>query len=291
MKKKHLHIAIIMLIACVYSVKGQDVIALELNAPSFETAYQLAYEGKNAQANRMLGVFTKNSPDKARSDFNAVLSKNKMEKDVWISAIKNELYAKNYATALGLSNKALVHIKEDKELLRLKALAFSGVNELEYQKDGWYNVENKIVTNFSTNKKNNNAKNALVEKTETDSTLLLRKTPVTEEKLKNRIAVNSSVTVFDQRFDPVISSSISYKRQTKYGSIIPRLNNSNRLDKNGLQFDIDLYPKIAKGFYAYVNYGYSSSELYPNHITITKVVLNFQAVDDILVLQQETLNR
>ena len=284
MKKKHLHIAIIMLIACVYSVKGQDVIALELNAPSFETAYQLAYEGKNAQANRMLGVFTKNSPDnqeaksllastfswkgdydKARSDFNAVLSKNKMEKDVWISAIKNELYAKNYATALGLSNKALVHIKEDKELLRLKALAFSGVNGLEYQKDGWYNVENKIVTNFSTNKKNNNAKNALVEKTETDSTLLLRKTPVTEEKLKNRIAVNSSVTVFDQRFDPVISSSISYKRQTKYGSIIPRLNNSNRLDKNGLQFDIDLYPKIAKGFYAYVNYGYSSSELYPNH--------------------------
>ena len=284
MMKKHLHIAIIILIACVYSVNGQDVTALEVDALNFETAYQLAYDGKNSQANRMLGEFTKERPDnqeaksllastyswkgdydKARSNFNAVLSKNKTDKDVWISAIKNELYAKNYATALGLSNKALAHIQEDNELLRLKSLAFSGINESVYEKVGWYNVENKVVTNFSTKKKNNKAKNAFVEKTEADSTLLLRKTPVTEEKLKNRIAVNSSVTVFDQRFDPVVSSSISYKRQTKYGSIIPRLNNSNRLGINGIQFDIDLYPKIAKGFYAYVNYGYSSSELYPNH--------------------------
>lgn len=284
MIKKHLHIVIIILLACLHSANGQDVSAEEFVAPSFETAYKLAYDGKNTLANRMLGDFTKESPDnqeaksllastyswkgdydKARSDFNTVLSKNKTNKDVWISAIKNELYAKNYATALGLSNKALAYIHEDKELLRLKSLAFLGVNESVYEKDGWYNVENKVVTNFSANKKNNKTKNTLVEKNEVDSTSFLRKTPVTEEKLKNRIAVNSSVTVFDQRFDPVVSSSISYKRQTKYGSIIPRLNNSNRLGNNGLQFDIDLYPKIAKGFYAYVNYGYSSSELYPNH--------------------------
>jgi YaiO family outer membrane protein len=281
MIKKHLHIAIIILLACVYSVNGQDVSALEVNVSSFETAYKLAYDGKNAQANRMLGDFIIESPDnqeaksllastyswkgdynKARSDFNVLLSKNKTDKDVWISAIKNELYAKNYATALGLSNKALVYFQEDKELLRLKSLAFSGVNEYSYKNDGWFNVESNIETNFKTSSK---ARNNLVEKTEADSTLFVRKTPVTEEKLKNRIVVNSSVTVFDQRFDPVVSSSISYKRQTKYGTIIPRLNNSNRLGKNGLQFDIDLYPKIAKGFYAYVNYGYSNSELYPNH--------------------------
>ena len=285
MIKKHLHIVVIILLVCVYGVKGQDVSALEGgDTPTFETAYQLAYDGKNTQANLMLGNFTKESPDnqeaksllastyswngdydKARADFNAVLSKNKTDKDIWISAIKNELYAKNYATALGLSNKALVHFQDDKELSRLKSLAFSGVNELAFEKDGWYNVESKVETNFNKSKKGNKGKNALVEKAKTDSTLVLRKTPVTEEKLKNRIAVNSSVTVFDQRFDPVVSSSISYKRQTKYGSIIPRLNNSNRLGKNGLQFDIDLYPKIAKGFYAYVNYGYSNSELYPNH--------------------------
>ena len=124
MIKKYLHIVVIILLACVYSVKGQDVSALEGDAPSFETAYQLAYDGKNTQANLILGDFTKESPDnqeaksllastyswkgdydKARADFNTVLSKNKTDKDVWISAIKNELYAKNYATALGLSNK------------------------------------------------------------------------------------------------------------------------------------------------------------------------------------------
>ena len=155
----------IILLACVYSVKGQDVSVMEDDVPSFETAYKLAYDGNYAQANRMLGDFTKERPDnqeaksllastyswkgdynKARSDFNAVLSKDKTDKDVWISAIKNELYAKNYATALGLSNKALVHFQDDKELLRLKSLAFSGVNELAFEKDGWYNVESKKAT-------------------------------------------------------------------------------------------------------------------------------------------------
>jgi len=135
---------VIILLACVYSVKGQDVSVMEDDVPSFETAYKLAYDGYYAQANRMLGNFYKRASqiikrqnlllastyswkgdyNKARSDFNAVLSKNKTDKDVWISAIKNELYAKNYATALGLSNKALVHFQDDKELSRLKSLAF-----------------------------------------------------------------------------------------------------------------------------------------------------------------------
>ena len=204
MIKKQLHFVVIILLACVYSVKGQDVSAMEDYAPSYETAYQLAYDGNCAQANRMLGDFTKESPDnqkaksllastyswngdydKARADFNAVLSKNKTDKDIWISAIKNELYAKNYATALGLSNKALFNIQDDKELLRLKSLASSGVNELAYEKDGWYNVQSKVETNFGISKKNSNAKNALVDKTKADSTLLLRKTPVTEEKLNS----------------------------------------------------------------------------------------------------------
>ena len=77
--------------------------------------------------------------------------------------------------------------------------------------------------------------------------------------------VNSAVTIFDQRFDPITTTSIAYKRQTPFGSIIPRINNSNRVGMNGIQLDLDLYPKIAKGFYAYVNYGYSESDLYPNH--------------------------
>lgn len=275
MNKKYLHIILLVLLAGIYRGTGQDI------ADNFDTAYALAYEGKTNTAHNMLYVLINKSAtdvdtsllwaktlswrgdyDLARSSFNSILSNTKNNRKVWISAIKNELYAKNYATALGLSNKALVYIEKDSEIIRLKALATEGINGFSYDDDGWYNVESVVKTKLVTAKKQ---KATLAKDIDDKNEELVRKTPVTEEKLKNSVMVNSSVTVFDKRFDPITTSSIAYKRQTPFGSIIPRINNSNRVGKNGIQLDIDLYPKIAKGFYAYVNYGYSESDLYPNH--------------------------
>tara|TARA_R110002096_G_scaffold415994_1_gene618187 strand:- start:848 stop:2125 length:1278 start_codon:yes stop_codon:yes gene_type:complete len=265
----------LVLFAGIYQGTGQDT------DDNFDTAYALAYEGKTNTAHNMLYVLV-NKPatdvetsllwastlswrgdyDLARSSFNTILSKTKNNREAWISAIKNELYAKNYATALGLSNKALVHIENDEEIIRLQAIATDGVNGLSYAEDGWYNVDSAVKTKLVVTKKQ---KPTVAKSIEDKNEELKRKTPVTEEKLKNSVMVNSSVTFYDQRFDPITTSSIAFKRQTLYGSIIPRINNSNRVGKNGIQLDIDLYPKIAKGFYAYVNYGYSESDLYPNH--------------------------
>lgn len=275
MRKEHLHIILLVLIAGIFRVTGQDT------AGNFDTAYALAYEGKTHTAHNMLYLMI-NKPatdidtsilwastlswrgdyDLARTEFNAILSTNKNNREIWISAVKNELYAKNYATALGLSNKSLVHIENDAELRRLQAIAIEGINGLSYAEKGWYNVESNVKTKFVTAEK---IEKTVVKEVDDKNGELLRKTPVTEEKLKNSVMVNSAVTIFDQRFDPITTSSIAYKRQTPFGSIIPRINNSNRVGKNGIQLDLDLYPKIAKGFYAYVNYGYSESELYPNH--------------------------
>ncbi|HEA78831.1 MAG TPA: YaiO family outer membrane beta-barrel protein, partial [Maribacter sp.] len=275
MSNKYLHIILLVLLAGIYRGAGQDT------ADNFDTAYALAYEGKTNTAHNMLYLLV-NKPvtdvdtsllwastlswrgnyDLARSSFNTILSTTKNNRKAWISAIKNELYAKNYPTALGLSNKALVHIENDQEIIRLQAIASDGVNGLSYAKNGWYNVDSAVKTKFVVAKKQ---KPTVAKDIEEKNVELVRKTPVTEEKLKNSVMVNSSVTFYDQRFDPITTSSIAFKRQTPYGSIIPRINNSNRVGKNGIQLDIDLYPKIAKGFYAYVNYGYSESDLYPNH--------------------------
>ncbi|WP_282111561.1 YaiO family outer membrane beta-barrel protein [Maribacter stanieri] len=275
MSNTYVHIILLVLFAGIYQGTGQDT------DDNFDTAYALAYEGKTNTAHNMLYVLV-NKPatdvetsllwastlswrgdyDLARSSFNTILSKTKNNREAWISAIKNELYAKNYATALGLSNKALVHIENDEEIIRLQAIATDGVNGLSYAEDGWYNVDSAVKTKLVVTKKQ---KPTVAKSIEDKNEELKRKTPVTEEKLKNSVMVNSSVTFYDQRFDPITTSSIAFKRQTLYGSIIPRINNSNRVGKNGIQLDIDLYPKIAKGFYAYVNYGYSESDLYPNH--------------------------
>ena len=275
MRKKYLHIILMVLIAGIFRVTGQDT------AGNFDTAYALAYEGKTNTAHNMLFLMI-NKPatdidtsilwastlswrgdyDLARTEFNAILSTTKNNREVWISAVKNELYAKNHATALGLSNKALLHIENDAELMRLQTIATEGINGLLYADKGWYNVESDVKTKFVAAKK---PEKTVAKEVDDKNVELLRKTPVTEEKLKNSVMVNSAVTIFDQRFDPITTTSIAYKRQTPFGSIIPRINNSNRVGKNGIQLDLDLYPKIAKGFYAYVNYGYSESDLYPNH--------------------------
>ena len=63
----------------------------------------------------------------------------------------------------------------------------------------------------------------------------------------------------------MLYTSLEYQRRTKYGKIIPRLNYSNRFGEDAFQYDLDLYPSISNTFYAYANYGYSDSELYPNH--------------------------
>ncbi|WP_299317068.1 YaiO family outer membrane beta-barrel protein [uncultured Maribacter sp.] len=277
MKKCKLHIMLLVLLAFVLKVKGQD---MDNTVSSFETAYALAYEGNTNTAHNMLYNLV-NDPgteietsvlwastlswrgdyDLARSEFNSILSKNKTNREAWLSAVKNELYAKNYATALGLANKALVHIENDQELKRLQTVAMDGINGTEYNQDGWFNIESTVNIKFTDPKNSSTVPN------ETNAAEIenVHITPVTEEKLKNTVMVNSSVTFYDQRFDPITTSSISYKRQTPYGAIIPRINNSNRVGKNGIQLDLDLYPKIAKGFYAYINYGYSESDLYPNH--------------------------
>ncbi len=277
MKKCKLHIMLLVLLAFVLKVKGQD---MDNTVSSFETAYALAYEGNTNTAHNMLYNLV-NDPgteietsvlwastlswrgdyDLARSEFNSILSKNKTNREAWLSAVKNELYAKNYATALGLANKALVHIENDQELKRLQTVAMDGINGTEYNQDGWFNIESTVNTKFTDPKNSSTVPN----ETNVAEIENVHITPVTEEKLKNTVMVNSSVTFYDQRFDPITTSSISYKRQTPYGAIIPRINNSNRVGKNGIQLDLDLYPKIAKEFYAYINYGYSESDLYPNH--------------------------
>lgn len=89
--------------------------------------------------------------------------------------------------------------------------------------------------------------------------------PDTESEHRNYIALDNSYEVFDQAFDPMVYSSLEYTRETRFGKVIPRLNYSNRFQTQGLQYELDLYPKINRMFYAYLNYGFSEASIYPNH--------------------------
>ncbi len=77
---------------------------------------------------------------------------------------------------------------------------------------------------------------------------------------KNQIGVDYDFVYFDERFsDPWHLASISYRRATPLGSVTGRFNYANRFTRNGIQFEVDAYPRISDTFYAYVSGGISEN--------------------------------
>lgn len=56
---------------------------------------------------------------------------------------------------------------------------------------------------------------------------------------------------------------LEYEHKTKWITGIGRTNYAHRFNESGIQFETDLYPKISKKMYAYINLGYSPSNIFP----------------------------
>jgi len=218
---------------------------------SFFVARDLAFEGNHSVARDTLRLILSRYPDytdvrnllaktyswdgnhnEARKHFNKITSVERQNKEVWIAAVKNEIYAENYSIALGLANKALIFMEADPDL---QIMRDEIINEIH-------------------KKQNASQKSTEKELKETEA-----------KSYKNRLGIVNSLDVFDVVYDPMIYSGVEYIRETEIGKIIPRINFSNRFNTNGLQYEMDFYPKISNTFYAYTNYGYSNSRIFPNH--------------------------
>ncbi len=216
---------------------------------SFYKAQDLAFQGKRSIARDTLKHILTKYPNysdvrnllastyswdgkynEARRHFNRVTSKDRKNKDAWVAAIMNEIYAKEYNIALGLANKALGFIEKDTALSLLREKVLSNIQ-------GDFEKRKSVIP----------------------------KKPIENKEYKNRIGISTSYDIFDIAYDPMIYSSMEYRRETKIGSFIPRINYSNRFDTQGTQFEIDAYPKLTKKLYAFTSYAYSNSPIYPNH--------------------------
>ncbi len=282
MPHKKLYSVLFFGLLCFF-VRSQDMAYNDVNETSYAKAHHLAYEGNHRSAKDLLLKVVAENPKnlkarsllastyswsaqyaKARDEFNSITSQERTNSALWISAIKNELYAKENATALGLANKALYYLKSDSEVQRLREIAIARIENKTYPELGWHNTESPLKST-KTAKKEQRKKTVLKEKETEPTATHEAKTPAAKEVLNNRLAIRNAFTVFDQRYDPAIYSSVSFRRQTQAGSLIPRINYSNRNGTHGVQYDLDFYPKFSKRFYAYLNYGYSNASIYPNH--------------------------
>lgn len=69
---------------------------------------------------------------------------------------------------------------------------------------------------------------------------------------------------FDQDLSDWTLVSIELKRRTTRGTLIGRVTRGDRFDRTGVQYEIDAYPKLGKGTYAYLNAGVSSDSIFPD---------------------------
>ncbi len=181
--------------------------------------------------------------NKARKEFMKVLNNDSKRKTTWVAAINNELWSESPFKALEITSLALKNFPNDEDILLLKAKAQqNGKNPEEA-----LTTINKIV--------NSNPKN--------------QKAVAYQKSLMNTLSYNtvglkSSVDLYSDVFDPMQLHTIKYSRQTKYGSIIAKMNLSRRFQENGVQFEVDLYPRITEGLYAYVNAGFANTFLFPD---------------------------
>lgn len=63
--------------------------------------------------------------------------------------------------------------------------------------------------------------------------------------------------------DPWQFASLSVGRKMSLGSIIGRANFARRFSNDGFQGELDAYPRLTPNVYAYLNVGYSESEVFP----------------------------
>lgn len=260
--KTVIKLSFILVFACVFQTYGQENTYNGNPDTSFETARQLAFNDQRKQAqDTLLSILTK-YPDyhdirsflastyswdseykNARKEFAYVLQKDPQNKTTWIAAIKNEIWGEKPYNALEMTTEALKQFPDDAEILYLKATAQENTNNpLE--------AYSTIQSILDKNPEDQNAKDF---KANLSTTLR-----------NNTIGITAAVDLYSEVFDPMQYYTLSYGRQTKYGSIIAKFNFNRRFNENGTQVEVDMYPKIAKGLYAYLNVGIANTFLFPD---------------------------
>jgi YaiO family outer membrane protein len=229
---------------------------------AFEIARELAFNNKRAQAQDSLLLILTKYPDYhdirsflastyswdgnyalAKKEFAYILKQSTDRLDTWEAAIKNELWNETPYSALEMANSALKYFPNNPDLLYLKASAEEAIGQRD---EALLTLENALISNPNHEK------------------TLTYKASIINALSLNTIGISSSVDVYSEVFDPMQYYSLKYVRQTKMGSIHSKLNVSHRFASTGAQFEVDAYPRIVTGLYAYLNFGVSNSFLYPD---------------------------
>jgi YaiO family outer membrane protein len=104
-----------------------------------------------------------------------------------------------------------------------------------------------------------------VEATSVDPSSIITEGPQ-DQKIPPQVSVSFSRSEFSDTFDPWNFISLDVGGKPFGFSMTGRVNYANRFEKDGVQFEVDAYPRLRDGTYAYLNAGYSgSTSLFPEY--------------------------
>lgn len=180
--------------------------------------------------------------DSARVIFNNVIKKDSSNSDAISAAIDLEYWSGNSIVALRFCNLGVSKFPTSTDFLLKQARV---LDDLEKYDEAFLSLE-KI---FKLDKSNTEAF-AFAER-------------LKDKVRKNAIGLTYQYERFDKTFEPWQLGSFSYSRRLFFGTTIFRINLARRFESNGIQYEIDMYPSFASGFYSYLNFGYSKDGIFP----------------------------
>lgn len=242
-----------------FTVSGQEVTNVD---HAFERARELAFDGQREEARALCDAILEISPDyhgvrilkartyswdgeyaAARRELRYVIDRSPQHKDAFSALIDTELWSENYNEALEAARQATGYHSLDEALLLKLATVY---NTLDRQNEA-INVLNQIKSINPSNK---------------DAAGFRRSIQASSQNyIFTASFTNDS---FSEVFDAWNTGYMQLSRSTPIGSVIGRLNLANRFGSTGIQPEIDFYPSIAAGWYGYLNFGITSSGIFPS---------------------------
>ena len=229
----------------------------------FRIAREEAFNGNRTKSRLYLNKVLENSPtysdvrvflgrtytwddqyDNARRELGRVIEEDPSNTEAYSALADVEFYDDKPQIALDIVMAGLKRDGTDEILLYKKAKALVALER---------NEEASTVLNLMLERNPSNE----------DARSLLNS--IKASAIKNNIGSNYNTDIFDDVFDQAHYANLQYGRVTSMGSLFVRGNYSKRFGTTGYQGEVDFYPSISKRMYLYLNYGYATSTLFPNH--------------------------
>jgi YaiO family outer membrane protein len=189
-----------------------------------------------------------NVKDSARYYYNYVIDKNPIYEDAFTYLINMNIEEKNYSDAEIVVDKA-IEAHPNKKDFRYKKIT---IYELQGEKKKSEEYLKQMQTQYPN-----------------DSEFKLHYFIMNTQEKSDRIGFNYNYTTFNRDgYGPWHYGSIQYIHQRNWGSVIGRINYSNRYSDGqnvaeGLQYEAESYLFTSKNSYSYIGGSYSNDPVFP----------------------------